>query len=77
MAALRAGQINIQPSLSEACQRTCVCVPLQVLRHLLPAAGLQAQDDPRQSGSDAQRLLAHPHFHLLPTHHAKLERHRH
>lgn len=55
----------------------CVCVLFQVLRYLLPAAGLQTQDDPGQSGSDAQRLLAHSHFHLLPSHHAKLERHRH
>lgn len=69
---------------TEVCDSTSVveffsllCVLFQVLRNLLPAAGLQAQDDPRQSGGDAQRLLAHPHFHLLPTHHAKLERHRH
>lgn len=55
----------------------CVCVWLQVLRHLLPAAGLQTQDDPGQSGGDAQRLLAHPYIHLLPSHHAKLEHHRH
>lgn len=55
----------------------CVSVLFQVLRYLLPATGLQTQDDPSPSGSDAQRLLAHPYVHLLPTHHAKLERHRH
>lgn len=58
-------------------QQVCVCVSLQVLRYLLPAAGLQTQDDPAQSGGDAQWLLAHPDIHLLSTHHAKLERHRH
>lgn len=55
----------------------CTCVLFQVLCYLLPATGLQAQDDPGPSGSDAQWLLGHPHIHLLPTHHAKLERHRH
>lgn len=57
--------------------RPCVCVLFQVLRDLLPAAGLQTQDDPGESGSNAQQLLAHPHIYLLLTHHAKLERHRH
>lgn len=52
-------------------------VLFQVLRYLLPAAGLQTQDDPNQSSSDAQRLLAYPSIHLLLTHHAKLERDRH
>lgn len=56
----------------------CVyCLLLQVLRYLLPAAGLQTQDDTNQSGGDAQWLLAHSHFHLLSTHHAKLEHHWH
>lgn len=53
------------------------CLLLQVLRYLLPAAGLQTQDDTNQSGGHAQWLLAHPHFHLLSTHHAKLEHHWH
>lgn len=56
----------------------CVyCLLLQVLRYLLPAAGLQTQDDTNQSGGDAQWMLAHPPFHLLSTHHAKLEHHWH
>ncbi len=54
-----------------------VCVFFQVLRNLLPAAGLQTQDDSGQSRSDARWLLAHPHIHLLSTHHAKLERNWH
>lgn len=54
-----------------------ICVLFQVLRYLLPASGLQKQDDAGESGSDAQWLLDHPHIHLLFTHHAKLERHRH
>ena len=54
-----------------------VFVLFQVLRNLLPTTGLQTQDDPNQSGSDAQRLLVHPLIHLLLTHHAKLERDRH
>lgn len=53
----------------------CVCVLFQILCYLLPAARLQTQDDPSESGSHAQRVLDHPHIHLLPTHHAKLECH--
>ncbi|XP_061643194.1 uncharacterized protein htr4 isoform X2 [Phyllopteryx taeniolatus] len=51
--------------------------PRQVLRHLLPASGVPQQDDAHARGADDRRLLGDPHLHLLPAHHARMERHRH
>lgn len=51
--------------------------PLQVLRYLLPAAGVPEQDDAHARGSDDRQLLGDSRLHLLPAHHAGLEQHRH
>lgn len=66
--------LNLYVSVKYVC--ASVCVLFQVLCHLLPAIGVSTQDDPDESGSHAQWLLAHSHIYLLSTHHAKLERHR-
>lgn len=66
--------LNLYVSVKYVC--ASVCVLFQVLCHLLPAIGVSTQDDPDESGSHAQWLLAHSHIYLLSTHHAKLECHR-
>lgn len=49
----------------------------QVLCNLLPAAGLQEQDDTCESVFDAWGVLGYPLVHLLSPHHAELECHWH
>lgn len=51
-------------------------ISLQVLRYLLPAAGLPEQNDAHASDFNDRWLLGHSHFHLFPAHHAGLEQHR-
>ena len=46
---------------------------LQVLCHLLPAFGLQEQDDPSAHRINAGRLLGHPHVYLFSPYNARLE----
>lgn len=46
---------------------------LQVLCYLLPASGLQEQDDSVAHCCDAWRVLGNPDIYFFPPYHARLE----
>lgn len=49
----------------------------KILRYLLPAFGLQEQNDPTENNIDAWGMLDYPNFYILPTNYARMEQHRH